>query len=658
MELENRIIDFLGSTEMVLAVVLRQTQDKLQVQLEGGRSDRASERQVVAVHGLAGTDPARALQAQAARIQASMAEIDLELLWESLQDQAGPLAIAAMSREYFGDTEPLHLSALARCLAADPVRFRRKGLEFSVRTRAEAAEVEELRRKRADRAQVREQSQGWVRALLASQERGTLPVPAEMQDFVRQARDYLLVGHNSDAVNTLSEVAGSRRTARDIALELVTRTGNLPADADPFLLVNGIHAGFSTAALECAGNLVPYSADSARTDYSSVESFSIDDDETREVDDALSVERHGDRTIVGIHIADPAHFVAKDDVLDRVAMERPLSLYLPTTTVMMFPDRLSCDLASLSEGKLRATLSFRVTFGPDGAIEDWEFHGAQIRVTRRLSYEQADAMLAAPQGTLGEALTRLLQISEKLAAARVAAGGFTLSRPEPSIHVVAGRITVKVLDPNSPSRRLVSEMMVLANRLTAEYALRNDVPVIYRVQDPPSEPVQSVIRYDPVEFERQVRKLKRTRLSTIPQPHTGLGLELYTQISSPIRRYADLVLARQLDARVEGREFPYSQVELLEVLGAVERMSQQNRSLEREARRTWLLEYVKQQKMGEDLDAVVVNRDGRFVLAELDGVFERGVLFTIGSVQVGQRVRVRVRDVHPKEGKMALEMLS
>ena len=331
MELENRIIDFLGSTEMVLAVVLRQTHDKLQVQLEGGRNDRATERQVVAVHGVAGADPSRALQALAARIQASMAEVDLELLWESLQDHPGPIAISAMSREYFGDVEPLHLSALARCLAADPVRFRRKGLEFSVRTRAEAAEVEALRRKRADRAQLRDHSQAWVRAQLASQDRGTLTVPAEMQDFVRQARDYLLVGHNCDAVNTLSEVAGSRRTARDVALELVTRTGNLPADADPFLLVNGIHAGFSAAVLEYAGSLAPYAADSARTDYSSIESFSIDDDETREVDDAVSVERHGERTIVGIHIADPAHFVAKDDVLDRVAMERPLSLYLPTT---------------------------------------------------------------------------------------------------------------------------------------------------------------------------------------------------------------------------------------------------------------------------------------------------------------------------------------
>ena len=179
-----------------------------------------------------------------------------------------------------------------------------------------------------------------------------------------------------------------------------------------------------------------------------------------------------------------------------------------------------------------------------------------------------------------------------------------------------------------------------------------------QVQDPPSAPVQSLHQYDPVEFERQIRKLKRTRLSTIPQAHAGLGLELYTQISSPLRRYADLVLARQLNAHVEGRPFPYSQVELLEVLDAVERTSQQNRALEREARKTWLLEYVRQELLGSEREAVVVTQDGRFVLAELDGIFERGVLFTRGTVRLGQRVLVRVRDVSPKEGKMALEMIA
>jgi exoribonuclease-2 len=657
MDLENRIVDYLGSTELVLGVVLRQHQDRLQVLVEGGRHERAAAKQVVAVHGAVSGDPGRALDAVLERIRRTMAEVDLGLLWETLQGREGPIPIPELAREYFGEATAVQVSALGRCLAADPVRFRRKGLEFSVRSREETAEIEDLRRRRAEKAELREQAKEWLRELLAGRPAETVPVPEALRDLVRQTRDFLLAGHNSEAVNTLAEVAGTRQTLREVALEVLTRTGNLPPDADPFLLVNGIHAGFSTAVLEHAQALAPYAADSHRTDCTDAETFSIDDEDTREIDDALSIERRGDRTLVGIHIADPAYFVAKGDPLDQAAVDRPLSLYLPTTTVMMFPERLSCELASLTEGQLRAALSFRVTFGPDGGIEDWDFAGSQVRVTRRLDYDQADAILAAPEDSLGAALVQLLRLSEALAAARVAAGAFALSRPEPKVRVRDGHIAVKLLDPNSPSRRLVSEMMVLANRLTAEYALRHDIPVIYRVQDPPAEPVRSLSQYDPVEFERQVRKLKRTRLSTIPQPHAGLGLGLYTQISSPIRRYADLVLARQLDAHVGGRQFPYSQTELLEVLEAVERTGQQNRTLDREARRRWLLEYVRQQKAGQELEATVVNREGRFVLAELDGVLERGVLFTRGEVQVGQRVRVRVRDVQPKEGKMALEMV-
>ena len=655
MELENRIIDYLGSHDLVLGLVVRRHGDKLQVQIENGRHERVAERQVVAVHGTTGSDPARALVALRERIEATIAEIDSDLLWQSLEGHDGALAIGHLAREYFGDEDPVHLSALARCLAQDPVHFRRKGLEFGVRTAAEASGVEELRRKRAERAQRRGQAEAWVREVITAPSAEGVTPPEGLQDFVRQTRDYLLAGHNSDAVNILVEVAGTHRTPRQVALELLTRTGSLPADADPFLLVNGIHASFSTAVLDYVATLAGYQAESQRVDYTGIETFSIDDEDTREVDDALSVEQHGERTVVGIHIADPAHFVAKDDTLDRVAMERPLSLYLPTTTVTMFPERLGCDLASLAEGALRASLSFKVVFGPDGTLESWEFGGAQICVTRRLTYEQADELLARPAGSLSAALQRLAQLSDGLAATRAAAGGFTLSRPEPKVTVVGDRITVKMLDPNSPSRRLVSEMMVLANRLTAEYALRHDIPVIYRVQDPPSEPVQSLTHYDAVEFERQIRKLKRTRLSTIPQPHCGLGLELYTQVSSPIRRYADLVLARQLDAHFEGRAFPYAQNELLEVLGAVERTSQQNRSLEREARRHWLLEYVRQSLMAETQGAVVVHRDGRFVLAELDGVCERGVLFTKEEVHLGDRVKVRVREVQPKEGRMVLE---
>ncbi|MBN2451776.1 MAG: RNB domain-containing ribonuclease [Lentisphaeria bacterium] len=656
MELEGRIVDYFAGAEIELGAVSRRQRDRLQVETANGRHDKIAERQVVAVHGPAGSDPARTLNALAERIGALVAEVDTELLWSSVSGEEEALDPAALAEIYFGQSSPEGTSALARCLAADPVHFRRKGLAFYARGAAEAAEVEELRRRRGEKAALRERAQTWVSELLGRPGRETIEVPPELAEFVRQTADFLLAGHNSEAVNVLSRVP-TKRSPREVALEVLTRTGNLPADADPFLLVNGIHAFFSTAVMAAAESLEPYRPDSSRTDLTSLYAFSIDDEETREVDDALSVCRDGDETVVGIHIADPAYFVQKDDPLDRVAQERPLSLYLPTTTVMMFPAPLSCGLASLCPDEVRPSLSFTVRFAADGSLKEWDFGGAQVSVRRRLSYDEADAILAAPEGALGEALTSLLRLSRGLTAQRVAVGAFTLSRPELKVRVRDGRVTVQRIDSMSPSHRLVSEWMVLANRLTAEYALRHDIPVIYRVQDPPSEPVTTLEVYDPVRFDQEVRKMKRTRLSTHPQPHTGLGLELYTQISSPIRRYADLVLARQLDAHVSGRSLPYSQQEVLEVLGNVERIASQNRSLERDARRQWLLEYLRQERSGVEMEATVVSQDGRFVLAEVGEVLERGVLFTKGAVHVGDRVRVRLRDANPKAGKLVLEMV-
>jgi exoribonuclease-2 len=480
-------------------------------------------------------------------------------------------------------------------------------------------------------------------------------VPEEFGPLVQKCLDLLLLGTNSDVIATLSKLR-PKDTPQHTALLILQNTGRLPEGADPFLLENGIHAGFSQAVLAAADEIPEYVSDERRRDFTSLPTFSIDDADTREVDDAISVVAEGEETVVCIHIADPAHFVHKDDSLDRVAAERPLTLYLPTTTVTMLPERIGCDLSSLREGHLRPSLSFEVRFGPDGELRDWTFGGGQVVVTHRLTYEEADAMVEAESDhELAPAMRALVPITDRLREARLEAGGFELSRPEFKVHVENGEIDVQRLSSNTASRRVVSELMVLANRLTAEYALRNDIPIIYRVQDPPSQKVQSLTEYDPVAFMNEVRKIKRTRLSTHPQAHTGLGLDLYTQVSSPIRRYADLVIQRQLAAHVEGEPFPYSQEELFEVVGNVDRTSYQNRQLEREENRHWLLEYAKRNLMDEPHTATVTQINGRVIFAELTAIGERGLLHTRTPVKVGDQLDVRIKDIRPQKSEFVLE---
>ncbi|NMA20359.1 MAG: RNB domain-containing ribonuclease [Lentisphaerae bacterium] len=660
---ENTIIDYFGSNEMSLGTVVKVSGERLHVQGATPQINKISPRQVLATYGDAGKNPLNQLAAMQLQIQETMAEIDLELLWEELQPQANQtLPLEEITNTYFTKATSLQLSAMARKLIEDKLHFQRQGKEFLVRSVEGVKELENLLRQRAERAALKERQRAWLQDVLTGNKTIPVPVPEEMEQIVQHSQDYLLNGFNSDTINLLSAV-NAKQSTRETALKLLRLTDRLPEDADEFLLVNGIHAGFSKEAMKHASE-IPELAElpdemQKRLDLTEEFAFSIDDEWTHEIDDALSFRKEADRLLVGIHLAAPSCFVQKGDILDDAAVERPLSLYLPTTTVTMFPPDVSCRLASLDEGKLRPTMSFQVEFSTDGEIIDWRLSSAQIRVQKHLTYLEADQMLTnGSDAPLASTLRELQRLADILQSSREEAGGVNLNRPELKIMVRQGKITVTEDDQETPSHYLVREFMILANHLAAKYALRHQIPVIYRAQDPPSEPVTTMTCYDPLEFDQMVRKMKKTRLSTYPQAHAGLGLDLYTQVSSPIRRYADLVIQRQLAAHLENQPPPYTQEELFAVLDNVEQTTMQNRSLEREAKRFWLLEYLRREYMDCPLDATIVRLDGSLVLAELNRFYERGVVMTRERLQTGEKIQVRILEINPKGGRMALEIIN
>jgi exoribonuclease-2 len=130
------------------------------------------------------------------------------------------------------------------------------------------------------------------------------------------------------------------------------------------------------------------------------------------------------------------------------------------------------------------------------------------------------------------------------------------------------------------------------------------------------------------------------------------------QVSSPLRRYADLVILRQLSAHFAQKPLPYRQEELFSVLDNVDSTSSQNKSLEREANRFWMLEYISKNCIGKEYNAVVVRQEGNLVIAEIDELFERGLVFTRDRVKLGEHIRVRVRDASAKNGRLVLDMLN
>lgn len=659
----NHIVDCVGNGELCLGIVVKDQGERIQVQGPTKQVSKVSLKQVVADYGRCPTNhPLPTLTALQNDINAIQAEIDTTFFWETLVESAPESRpLSTQAEEYFGASPGARqCSALGRALMAAPLRFRYDGTGFSPNSPEEIARLEELRRQRAEKASLRERTRQWLTQAIGAEEaaclREALPVPEELESFLSQCTDYLLRGQNSPAVNLLA-TAGSRLSPRELALSSLRKTHRMPKDADEFLLANGIHAGFSPDVLAAAEALPPYVASPQRETLQGMDIFSIDDQWTREIDDALSLQRLPDgHFLVGIHLANPSSFVKKGDPLDKAAVERPLSLYLPTTTVTMFPERLGCQLASLNQGELRPAFSVMVTLDPQGEIQDWRIVPTQIIITHRLTYLQADALLAQEgNDSLSRALMDLRHLAQCRQRFREECGAIQLNRPELKLHVENGEITAEWDDQNTPSHELVSEFMVLANHLAARYALRNDVPILYRCQELPARDAHSVRLYDPVDFDQRVRKMKRTRLSTYPEGHGGLGLDLYTQISSPLRRYADMVIQRQLCAHLAGDPIPYTQTELFGVLDNVDRTASGNRALEREARAFWTMELLRRQDPAKTYPATVVRVEGRLVLVELSEYLARGVLMVRDAPSLGERLTVRIQEVKPKLNRLVLE---
>ncbi|MGH7781626.1 MAG: ribonuclease catalytic domain-containing protein, partial [Candidatus Binataceae bacterium] len=370
--------------------------------------------------------------------------------------------------------------------------------------------------------------------------------------------------------------------------------------------------------------------------------ITIDDEDTVEVDDALACEALPGGTLrVRVHIALVADFVAKGGAMDNEAAARATTVYLPETTVRMLPDAVSCAAASLIAGSERPVLTTDVTISGAGEVLSASIYPSRIAVSRRLDYPEADRILAAQAGgdPAAATLKMLSDAAELLREQRRTAGAMLMHRREAKVRVREDGIEITLLDSNSPSRKLVAEFMVLSNFVAARFAALNRIPIIYRVQPD--------MRGDAA--------MQRPRLSMYPEFHAGIGLDYYAQLSSPIRRYADLVLQRQLLAALsKPATQAYSVDELLTVLAGAENAEASGRELERRAKRYWTLRYLERYGADSPLRAVAT-RDGGG--AELTDYVVRGTLRGAPELADDTPIMVRISRVDPLRGWLAFDFL-
>ncbi|RME71249.1 MAG: RNB domain-containing ribonuclease, partial [Planctomycetota bacterium] len=325
------------------------------------------------------------------------------------------------------------------------------------------------------------------------------------------------------------------------------------------------------------------------------------------------------------------------------------SVYLPDRTIPMFPRALAESRMSLDEGGDRPALSLLLELDAHGAILTHRITRSVIRVRHNLSYEEADAAIAAGREPLAS-LARLLEAEHRR---RLAAGAVQVPGRDRTITPGRdGSVRIEVREQRTAASALVSEAMILANRLAAETLAKAGAPAIYRRQklsgsppEPASFPCTRVYAY------HVRRKLGRTELGTEPGRHATLGIDHYVQVTSPIRRYQDLAMQRQLAAVVEGRAPVYDAQQVTEILRDTERATGDAGQATRETELYWVLEHVRQAPERR-WEAIVLGplRDRR-VLLEIPALDLRTALKPGRRLAAGTRVELALASVHPRRGE-------
>lgn len=402
-----------------------------------------------------------------------------------------------------------------------------------------------------------------------------------------------------------------------------------------------------------------------RKDLTRLTTFSIDDAWTSDIDDAISCQPRIDGGWdVGIHIADPSARIPDGSAIDLEARTRGTSIYLPTGTIPMLPRALSEDTLSLNLGVTRPAMSTLVHIDRDLNVVDVKVVPSMISVKHRLDYDQVDAILDGEQRSPLEMILQDLSfLASEFFHQRLNDGATDFNIPDPKIQVEIDErnqpeVSVQVLDMQSPARTLVSEIMILASSHMARFCYRNRIPVIYRSQEAPDgdlfdDEIQSFPEGLPRTFA-MLRRMKSGSITTYPEPHFGLGVPMYVQATSPLRRYTDLICQRQVKAFLAEEELPYDAETILQIAAMAENTSREAGRIERETRRYWTLYYLAT-RQGEALDAMILDwRDDSTAFVFIEEVAFRHRCSFRHHVPIGENVRVIIERADPRSDQLRL----
>ncbi len=596
------------------------------------------------------TEGLKALEQRAAQVATQAKALDLETIHQLLEP-GQPYGLTELAELFLDQPEQgWSRAALLLALKNNPLKFQSKKDQFVARSPEEIERLclEEKKKQEAVEKEAREQA--WCQSLAQGIAPEILPEQSELwKQFKKTLLHFSLHFEKAAAKDHLAPLLGldltQPRIAENQLLRILNLTGEKKSWGRLLLERNELCRPWSPDILQeaqalAASNPAENIWGLEMTDLRHLPALTIDNATTKDYDDALSAQLEGENLRLWVHIACVGGKIGPQSPLFKLAQTRISSLYTPLAVYPMLPEVLNEETFSLLQGAPKGALTLECLLSPSGEVLQSQLYPTVIQVEQNLSYETMDQRIAQGEAPWAE----LSRFTQALAQKRKQAGALELSRREVQLDLSDPKqVRIAQYRIDSPASLMVQETAILANAQVADYCLRKGIPSLYRNQ-PPYELLRDPSPTKPLQLKDL--RIQPAKLGPTAEGHAALGLSAYLQVTSPIRRFLDLLTQCQILAEMAGQPLGFHQEDLLGWALEIEARSKALAQTERRLLDHWKIKYLAQNSAELYTGAVQRRlRNGRWLvrLVELELPIEMDLL------KEKEEVKIRLRQVRPEE---------